>query len=150
MVEVYPVAEEDLGEPLAVLGEFLRHGEPLREDFVEDFRGAVQAGDLEVLAAREGEEIVGVVVLAFRLSVSIGGRFASIEDLYVRPEARRRGVGRALLEASGERCMERGASYVEVEVVDDAAENFYRELGFESEAGVRVMSRSYPLRGRNF
>jgi ribosomal protein S18 acetylase RimI-like enzyme len=103
---------------------------------------------MEILAARTEDRILGVVVLAYRLNVSAGALFGSIEDLYVRPEARRRGVGRALLQAADERCASRDISYVEVQVEGDEAGAFYAALGYESEPGVRVLSRSLPIGSR--
>ena len=103
---------------------------------------------MKVLAARAEDQILGVVFLAYRLSVSAGGLFASIEDLYVRPEARRQGIGRALLRAVDELCAERGISYVEVQVEEREAELFYAALGYEPETGVRVLSRSLPISER--
>ncbi len=142
-VEVAPPT--GLGEPLALLEEALRDGDPVPEDFVDRLRKAVEAGDVEVLAARSEDQILGVALLAYRLNVSAGERFASVEDLYVRPEARRRGVGRALLEAVDELCAERGISYVEAQVEEKEAEQFYAALDYEPEAGVRVLSRSLPI-----
>jgi GNAT superfamily N-acetyltransferase len=142
-VEVAPPT--GLGEPLALLEEALRDGDPVPEDFVDRLRKAVEAGDVEVLAARSEDQILGVALLAYRLNVSAGERFASVEDLYVRPEARRRGVGRALLEAVDELCAERGISYVEAQVEEKEAEQFYAALHYEPEAGVRVLSRSLPI-----
>jgi GNAT superfamily N-acetyltransferase len=107
----------------------------------------VERGDLEVLAARAEGRVVGVAVLAYRLSISAGGLFASVEDLYVEPDARRRGLGRALLEAVGERCAARGVSYIEAQVEDEEATAFYAAVGYEEESGVRVFSRSYVLSG---
>ena len=100
---------------------------------------------MEVLAARSEDQILGVALLAYRLNVSAGGLFASVEDLYVRPEARRRGVGRAMLKAVDELCAERGISYVEAQVEEKEAELFYAALGYEPETGVRVLSRSLPI-----
>jgi GNAT superfamily N-acetyltransferase len=134
-----------LAEPLALLEEVLRDGDPVPEDFVERLQKAVEAGDVEVLAARVEDQIQGVVLLAYRLNVSAGQRFASVEVLYVRPEARRRGVGGALLQAADERCEERGISYVEAQVEEKAAELFYTASGYEPEKGVRVLSRSLPI-----
>ena len=99
-----------------------------------------------MLAARAepGREPVGVVVLAFRLNISAGVTFASIEDLYVSPGAGGRGVGRALLEAVEERCRARGVSYVEVQTQEEAAP-FYEACGYGPETGVRVLSQSVAL-----
>ncbi|MDQ4128861.1 MAG: GNAT family N-acetyltransferase [Actinomycetota bacterium] len=144
-VEVVQVSGTELAEPLELLEKSLRDGEPVPATFAERFREALEAGDLELLAARERDRVVGVAVLAFRLSVSAGGIFASIEDLYVRVEARRVGVGRSLLEVIGERCAARGVSYIEAQVEDGQAGAFYAACGYNAEGGLRVFSRSYAL-----
>ena len=144
-MKVEPERGAGLAEPLRLLEEFLRDGEPEPESFARRLRESVEAGELEVLAARAEGRVVGVAVLAYRLSISAGGLFASVEDLYVKPDARRRGVGRALLEAVGKRCAARGVSYVETQVEDEEAAGFYAALGYEEEPGVRVFSRSYVL-----
>ena len=143
LVEVAPPT--GLSEPLALLEEALRDGDPVPEDFADRLRKAVEAGDVEVLAARAEDQLLGVALLAYRLNVSAGGLFASVEDLYVRPEARRRGVGLALLQAADERCEERGISYVEAQVEEKEAELLYAAVGYEPETGVRVLSRSLPI-----
>src|SRR5918912_560339 len=95
-VEVAPAPATSLAEPLALLEESLRNGEPVPEDFADRLRKAVETRDIEVLAARAAEQrILGVAVLAYHLNISAGVLFASIAALYVRPEARRQGVGRA-------------------------------------------------------
>ncbi len=144
-VEVALVLETGLTEPLALLEESLRGGEPVPAAFTERLRRAVATGEIEVLTARAEGRMVGVAVLAYRLSVSAGGLFASIEDLYVRPEARRGGVGRVLLEAVGKRCTARGISYVEAQAEDAEAAVFYAACGYETEGDVRVLSKSYAL-----
>jgi GNAT superfamily N-acetyltransferase len=143
VIEVSPVHGAELAEPLRLLEESLRGGEPVPDEFAKTLREAVEAGGLEVLVARAEGRVVGVAVLAYRLSVSAAGLFASIEDLYVKPDARRRGVGRALLEAVGECCALRGISYVEAQVEDEEAAAFYVALGYVPEPGVQVLSRSY-------
>jgi GNAT superfamily N-acetyltransferase len=142
-VEVTSIA--DLADPLALLEEYLRDGKPVPQAFAEKLRKSLAVGDAEVLVARTENRTIGVAVLAYRLNVSAGGLFASIEDLYVRPEARRQGVGRALLTAADERCATRGISYVEVQVDDRSAETFYKTLGYEPEQSIRVLSRSLAL-----
>ena len=145
MSPVELVRAPDLAEPLALLEAALRDGEPVPEGLAEKLRRSIEAGDMEVLAVRTNDQILGIAVLAYRPNISAGGLFASIEDLHVRPEARRQGVGQALLTAADERCAARGISYVEVQVEDDAAESFYKTLGYEPGVGVRVLSRSLAL-----
>lgn len=144
-IEVSPVPGPDLREPLRLLEEWLRDGEPLPDSFVKKLHRHVEAGDLEVLAARLEGRMLGVLVLAFRPNVALGSPFASIEDLYVHPQARRRGVGAALLQAAQDRCTSRGISYLEAQVEEVAARDFYEASGYEAETDVRVLSRSLPI-----
>ena len=143
-IEVRPVAPEDLAKPLSLLEEALRNGKPVPPLFAEQLAQAVERGDLELLAAWVNGGLAGVTVLAFRSSISLGAPFVSIEDLYVKPGARRRGAGRALLGAVEERCKERGVSYVEVQT-DGKAAAFYIRLGYKPEEEVRVLSCSYAF-----
>lgn len=138
----------NLREPLRLLEEWLRDGEPVPDELVRHIQRRIEAGDLEMLTARIDDRMAGVLVLAFRPNVSLGATFASVEDLYVVPEARRQGAGAALLQAADERCTSRGVSYVEAQVEEGGAANFYAASGYEPEAGVRVFSRSLPLDDR--
>lgn len=145
-LEVCSVASDELLGPLALLEESLRSGEPVSSRFVEQLKKAVERGEVEVLAAWLGSEagLVGVAILAFRPNISAGAFFASVEEIYVRDDVRRRGVGRALLESVEERCRARAVSYVEVQTDEEAAP-FYEALGYMFEPSVRVLSRSYAL-----
>ena len=146
-IEVSPVPGPNLRAPLRLLEEWLREGEPVPEPFLEELRRHVEAGDIEVLAATFEGRMVGVLVLAFRPNVSLGAPFASIEDLYVHPEARQKGLGKALLRAAEDRCRNRGISYLEAQVEESAAGALYAASGYEPEPGVRVFARSLPIGG---
>ncbi len=135
----------ELRDSLRLLEEWLRRGKPVPDEFVQKIQGYVEAGHIEILTSRLDGRISGVLVLAFRPSASLGGLFASIEDLYVRPEDRRKGVGAALLKAADERCTERGISYLEAQVEENDAEAFYAAFGYKWETDVRVFSRSLPI-----
>jgi aminoglycoside 6'-N-acetyltransferase I len=70
------------------------------------------------------------------------GRQAEIEDLYVLPESRHRGVARALIAATLAWCREGGCSDVEVVVTPDGEAHhglgaWYRSLGF-ADTGRRI------------
>ncbi|CAN5829053.1 hypothetical protein BH23ACT11_BH23ACT11_27010 [soil metagenome] len=145
MFRVQLTTEDDLEAALTNLEEALRKGESVTEKFLGEFRASVNRGDSEVLVVYERGEAIGVAIVAYRLNVAAGSRFASVEELHVSLAARRRGVGRALLEMIGRRCRARGVSYVEVQAVDQTAQAFYESVGYEISEGVRVMSCSYAL-----
>lgn len=81
--------------------------------------------------ARDGTGSAGYVVLALRHSMEFGGLTGIIDDLFVRPQARRQGVGSALLAALFEECRARQVAAVQVEVGPDnlAASGLYRAFG---------------------
>ncbi len=87
-----------------------------------------------LLVAREGLRTVGACLANRIASVEHGGAVLFIEELYVAPDARRRGVARALLNrlladgrASGVRAIE-----LEVDGGHEPARALYRSLGFEA------------------
>ncbi|MDQ4064369.1 MAG: GNAT family N-acetyltransferase [Actinomycetota bacterium] len=143
-IEVRTTAPDELAEPLSLLEKSLRNGDSVPPPLAERLARAVERGDLEVLTAWSEGRIVGVAVVSLRPNVSLGAIFASIEDFYVTPEVRRRGVGRALLGAVEDLCRARSVSYVEVQTDEEAAP-FYEASGYETEADVRVLSQSYVL-----
>jgi len=81
--------------------------------------------------ARRETEAVGYVVLTLRHSMEFGGLTGVIDDLFVRPGARRSGVGSALLAALFDACHSLGAAAVHVESGSDnaAAAGLYRKFG---------------------
>lgn len=78
-----------------------------------------------------GGKPVGHVVLCARHSMEFGGLDGSIDDLYVRPAARRRGIGHALLERLVAHARAQGILALHVEVAPDnaAAQALYASLG---------------------
>jgi len=71
--------------------------------------------------AEDGGEAVGHVVLTVCFSMEYGGLRGFIDDFYVRPSARGRGAGAALLAAAREGAVERGVRALHVEVGPDNA-----------------------------
>ena len=84
-----------------------------------------------------GDPPVGVAVVRFRWSLILQCEDAYLEDLYVRSSDRRRGHGRALLEAAFARARERGCVYIELGASETDAEAiaFYDALGFTDRSG---------------
>ena len=83
------------------------------------------------LAERDGEA-VGHVVLTIAFSMEYGGPRGFIDDLYVRPAARGRGAGAALLEAARQGAVARGlrALCVETGLADHPARSLYARAGY--------------------
>jgi len=85
----------------------------------------------EVLIAREGEAAVGFAVFFHNFSTWLGRPGLYLEDLFVRPEDRGKGYGRALLVHLAQIAQERGCGRMEWAVLDwnEPAIQFYRTLG---------------------
>ena len=106
----------------------------------EETRGSVE----RIMAGGDGEYLLGaaddgaaaaVCQLRFRWSVWKSAEDCWLEDLYVREEGRRAGLGRALVEAALERARERGCRRIELDVNEDnaPARALYEACGFLSE-----------------
>jgi GNAT superfamily N-acetyltransferase len=85
----------------------------------------------EVVMAFEGETAVGFAVFFHNFSTWLGRRGLYLEDLFVRPEFRGRGYGRALLVHLASLAHERDCGRMEWSVLDwnEPAIQFYRKLG---------------------
>jgi ribosomal protein S18 acetylase RimI-like enzyme len=85
-----------------------------------------------LLAAADDAEALGVCQLRFRWSVWTGADDCWLEDLYVLPEGRRSGLGRALVRAALDSARERGCVRIELDVDEDnePALALYRACGF--------------------
>ncbi|MEY2573620.1 MAG: hypothetical protein QOJ87_1833 [Verrucomicrobiota bacterium] len=87
----------------------------------------------EVLLALEKGEPAGFAVFFHNFSTWLGRPGLYLEDLFVRPEKRGKGYGRALLERLAQIAKVRGCGRMEWAVLDwnDPAIQFYRKLGAE-------------------
>ncbi|HVF70646.1 MAG TPA: GNAT family N-acetyltransferase [Chthoniobacterales bacterium] len=85
----------------------------------------------EVLLALENEEPVGFAVYFFNFSTWLGRPGLYLEDLFVSPEMRGKGYGRALLVRLAQIAHHRGCGRMEWAVLDwnEPAIEFYRRLG---------------------
>jgi GNAT superfamily N-acetyltransferase len=89
----------------------------------------------EVLVAELGGEVVGVLQLILLAHLQhAGGAATEIESVHVAADSRRRGVGRALLDAAVAWAGERGCYRVQLtsHVTREGAHRFYDECGFEA------------------
>ena len=77
-------------------------------------------------------EVVGYVAVCFGYSLEYHGRDAFVDDLYLRPDVRGKGLGTRVLEAVEPACRALGVRtlHLEVERGNRAAHALYRKRGF--------------------
>ncbi len=86
---------------------------------------------------------VGYVALCYGWSLELGGRDAFVDELFILPEHRGRGLGGALLTAAIEAAKTAGVRAFHLEIADGkpAAQGLYRKLGFRPRP-YRLMTRA--------
>jgi GNAT superfamily N-acetyltransferase len=103
----------------------------------------------EALLCRRGPTPIGFALYYFTYSTFLGRPSLYLEDLFVVPEARGRGAGRALLQALARVAVRRGCGRMEWTVLDwnRPAIRFYKRLGAELHPEwVLTRLRGAPLR----
>ena len=86
------------------------------------------------LVAEEEGEVVGMALYFRSFSTWTGRHGVYLEDLYVRPAHRGKGIGRALVASLARLALDRGDRRLEWSVLDwnEPAIGFYRSLGAEA------------------
>jgi GNAT superfamily N-acetyltransferase len=80
----------------------------------------------------DADSCVGYVVVSFDFSLEYGGRNAWIDELFIRPELRGKGIGSKALDFAVQVARECGAKVLHLEVNrGNPAINLYRRHGFE-------------------
>ena len=89
------------------------------------------AGD-DMLAVITGDPAFAVALVTLRPSVWYAGPVAVLEELYVAPRVRGRGIGSALLAATEDAVRQRDGELLEINVDDDdsGARRFYERHGY--------------------
>lgn len=92
-------------------------------------------GEATVLLGGEGPD--GIALMRIRPALWSPGQEAYLQELYVIPSRRRRGLGRALLEATMERARAAGAAGIDLNTgeTDTEARALYESAGFTNREG---------------
>ena len=134
-VRIAPATASHLDHLLALAREFYA-GErlPYDETVLRRAYAALWAVPLHgaVWLARDGDELAGYGVLACGFSLEYAGRDAFVDELYVRPDRRDRGIGSRILDAMEAECRRQGIAALHLEVDHDnaAGRRLYRRRGF--------------------
>ena len=90
---------------------------------------------LALLARDDSGTAIGVLTLSESFALYAGGEYGVIDEMYVRPQFRGQGVGRALVDEAAAIARDRGWFRLHVtgpeNECDERAVRFYERLGFE-------------------
>ncbi len=141
---IRPARPDDIGEIVSLIRalasyERLSDSVVLDEDTLRDHLFG-EHRYAEVLLAEDGAVIAGFALFFHNFSTFIGRPGIYLEDLFVKPEHRGAGHGKALLAELARLAIERGCGRVEWSVLDwnESAIAFYRALGAEPVDGWTV------------
>jgi ribosomal protein S18 acetylase RimI-like enzyme len=141
MARVWKAGEgeiEDVARLMRAFRDWWGYAEPGDAAMRAGVERVLRSGESEFLlaAAGDGGPPAGVAQVRYRYGVWLGAEDCWLEDVFVDPGARGRGLGRALVEAVIERARERGCRRVELDVneANPAAIALYERLGFSARA----------------
>jgi GNAT superfamily N-acetyltransferase len=100
--------------------------------FHEGFHALLAEASASVLVAQHGDQVIGYLLGFDHVTFFANGRVGWVEEIMVRTEFRRRGVGKLLMEHFEERARSRGAKLVAL--ATRRAGDFYQALGYEDSA----------------
>jgi GNAT superfamily N-acetyltransferase len=131
---ITPATDSDLPALLAMIRELAEFEKLAHElEVTADSLREALFGERPVagaLLARADGQPAGYAVYYRTFSTFVGRAGVFLDDLYVRPEFRKRGLGRALLEAVAKIGMERGGRFEWITLRwNERAFRFYRSLG---------------------
>jgi ribosomal protein S18 acetylase RimI-like enzyme len=160
LVAIRPVATEPTDEPIAIyrlepelvrlatladteaIGQLLHRFNqefdeptPGLEALMRRIADLIANGDTDVVLGGQGPD--GLAVLRFRPSIWTAGLESSLAELYITPERRHVGLGRAVLEEAIRQAKLRGADWMSIEVDEPnaTARHLYEALGFTNHDG---------------
>jgi ribosomal protein S18 acetylase RimI-like enzyme len=137
-IQVRRAGAEDAADIARLLRDFnLEYDEPTPgvEELTRRIGRLLEADEIAVLLAGAGPD--GLSLFRFRPGIWSAGAETYLQELYVVPALRRRGIGRALLEATIELARERGADGIDLNTgeTDTGARALYESMGFSNREG---------------
>lgn len=109
-------------------------GRPREREYIVN---AIRSAAVGLFVAQKESDLVGLVHVVIRdvpdIAILVPRRYAVVDNLAVREDQRRGGVGLALMERAEEWARTKGATSIELNVYafNKVAQRFYRELGYE-------------------
>lgn len=130
---VRPAAIEDADAVWVLARDFATSFEPTRTDFDRTLPLLLRRADTALLVATDaGGAVVGYLLASTHLTFLANGAVAWVEEVMVRDDCRRRGIGQRLMSAAEGWATAQGAAYVSL--ASRRAGDFYLALGYDASA----------------
>lgn len=138
-MNVWRAGAADAATVARLMAEFRDHlwkSEPAEAEIRASVERILTDPQSEFLIASDDERPAGVCQLRYRWSVWTSSEDCWLEDLFVVPDARRAGLGRALVDAALSSARARGCVRIELDVDQDnkPAMGLYQRCGFSLES----------------
>jgi GNAT superfamily N-acetyltransferase len=124
--------ESEADELFALVEDFSSSFVPQRERFAASLSELIDDRGALLLGAFSEARIQGYVLAFNHATLFANGPVTWVEELYVRPEVRRRGIARALMQAVEDRVRHDGSRLIAL--ATRRADAFYEALGYEASA----------------
>lgn len=98
---------------------------------VEAFHRVIEEEQGTIIVAEEDGRMLGLVTLSYPVAIRCGGIYSCIEEFIVTEQARGKGVGSKLLEASIEKAKEKGSYELQVNRPSELGYPVYIRQGWE-------------------
>jgi GNAT superfamily N-acetyltransferase len=101
-----------------------------------------------VWVAREGSALIGYLIAVFVFSFEYQGLVAEVDELYVVAQARRRGIGTALLDVAEASFADASCTGVQLQLAagNRSAHAFYHSRGYAARAAYGLMLKRLAVR----
>ncbi|MDX1540843.1 MAG: GNAT family N-acetyltransferase [Geminicoccaceae bacterium] len=147
---VRPARPDDAAAISAVIRQFSRedgYDSPITAAGLEELAFGISPR-VRVILAEQGQTLAGYVLYYPSFDTDHAARGFYLQDVYVRPEARGQGIGRALMAAAARRCLEDGGLYLFWNALEtnNAGRAFYRAIGAVEEPVVTLSLQPEALR----
>lgn len=144
-VEVYQAGIEDAVDVATMVAELtqeimdrtgMQHFDLDRDDLVTRCTDYLQRGIYTAFVLGLDDEPCGALTMCESHALYAGGAFGIVQECYVRPDARSRGCGRALLEAAERHA--RRSGWTRLELATPPLPEFARTIAFYERFGFEV------------
>jgi len=123
--------QEDYNEIMLLFNGFVEEDRYSNHDF-DSFKKVLASEDGFVFVAQEGEKLIGFSTMSIRNVVRYPRPIAELDELYVVPDYRRKGIGKALLDICIDTAKSRSCYRIYLESHKDRehAHAFYEKHNF--------------------